>query len=429
MRWCVRGGPMDAPEPGKPSPRPVRRGTAPIIGAAVAVGLGLVLAAVLLIGAGGRKSKRPTAPAAPAASAPAASAPAASPPVSSPPAKPAPATERFGVSVNRLFNDGTYTAHQIDSQLTALRATGATIARSDALWEATEPAAPVGGVHHYDWSFDDAIATALANHDLQWLPIIDYSAPWAELSPGSEHSPPSSPAGYAAYAAAFAARYGTGGSFWGAHPDLTARPVDTFEIWNEPDSPHFWSPTPSPLRYADLYRSARDAIMAADPSARVIIGGLSNPGSFLPALLAAAPNLRGRVDGVGIHPYAPEPLQVLSTVGRARATLVALGLGSVPLYVTEFGWPTQPPHSEDWAPQRLRPAYIRGTIATLGHVNCDVAMTVLYTWVTPERNPANREDWFGIQSPAGTGTADARALTTGLRAATADRPEVDLCAP
>ena len=149
----------------------------------------------------------------------------------------------------------------------------------------------------------------------------------------------------------------------------------------------------------------------------------------LAELLAAAPNLRGRVDGVGIHPYAPEPLRVLSTVGRARATLVAVGLGSVPLYVTEFGWPTQPPHSEDWAPQRLRPAYIRGTIATLGHVNCDVAMTVLYTWVTPERNPANREDWFGIQSPAGTDTADARALTTGLRAATADRPEVDLCAP
>jgi hypothetical protein len=54
-------------------------------------------------------------------------------------------------------------------------------------------------------------------------------------------------------------------------------------------------------------------------------------------------------------------------------------------------------------------------------------MTVLYTWVTPERDPANREDWFGINSPAGTATPDVRALTAGLRAAAAGGPEFDVC--
>ncbi|MGZ4182966.1 MAG: hypothetical protein ACXVUL_20065 [Solirubrobacteraceae bacterium] len=417
---------MDGPEPGLGAPRWRWRSWP---GAAVVVvALGAALALALVLSSGGEH--RPAAPAgtAPTGSAPTGSAPAGSTPTATPPAKPAPGAEQFGVSVNRLFNDGTYSPQQIESQLAALHATGATIARSDALWEASEPAAPVGGVHHYDWGFDDAIAAALARHGLRWLPIIDYSATWAESVAGSDHSPPSSAADFAAYAAAVAARYGSGGSFWRAHPDLAPLPVDTFEIWNEPDSPNFWVPAPDAARYADLYRAAREGIFAVDPSARVIVGGLSNPGAFLPALLAAAPDLRDQIDGVGIHPYAPTPGGVIATVARARATLAALGLASVPLYVTEFGWPTLPPHSQDWAPDRLRPRYIQRTITALGHINCGVAMAILYTWVTPQHDPADREDWFGIHSPAGTDTPDVRALTAGLRAAAANAPAVDACA-
>jgi hypothetical protein len=418
---------MDEPDHGSggPGDRHPRGWVAAAAGGAAVV-VAVVVAVVLSSGSGGH-GHAGTATSAPTSSAPTTTAPATPVPPSQPPAKPAPGAERFGVSVNRLFNDGTYSTRQIDSQLAALQATGATIARSDALWEATEPAAPDSGVHHYDWGFDDKIATALARHGLQWLPIIDYSAPWAESVSGNDHSAPSSPADYAAYAGAVAARYGAGGAFWRAHPELRAEPVDTFEIWNEPDSPNFWAPTPDPARYDDLYTRARAAILAADPSARVIIGGLSNPGAFLPALLATGPSLRGHVDGVGIHPYAANPLSVLATVGRARATLAALGLGSVPLYVTEFGWPTLPAHSQDWVPASTRPRYIRSTIAALGHTNCGVAMTVLYTWVTPERDPVNREDWFGIHSPAGTDTPDVRALTTGLRAAAASGPAFDVC--
>ena len=392
---------MDGPDTEPGASRDPRRAWALGIALAVAVAVGIVL--VVVQRPGGQHRAIPA-------------------------AKPASGAQQFGVSVNRLFNDGTYTPVQIDSQLSALHATGATIARSDALWEASEPTAPAGGVHHYVWAFDDAIAAALARHGLRWLPIIDYSAPWAESVAGAEHSPPTSAADFAAYAAAVAARYGPGGSFWSAHPELSAEPIDTFEIWNEPDSPNFWTPTPDPPRYAELYMAARAAILAADPSARVIVGGLSNPGAFLLALLAAAPSLRGAIDGVGIHPYAPTPGTVISTVARARATLAALRLTAVPLYVTEFGWPTLPAHSQDWAPERLRPGYIQRTIATLGHTNCGVAMTILYTWVTPEHNPADREDWFGIRSPAGTDTRDVHALTVGLRAAGAGGPTVAACA-
>jgi hypothetical protein len=334
------------------------------------------------------------------------------------PALAPPAGEAFGVNVNRLFNDRTYTEAQIDAQLAALRATSATVARSDALWEATEPAAPRAGIHHWVWTFDDSIAGALAARGLTWLPILDYSAPWAQSLPGQDHSPPRSAADYAAYAQAFAARYGAGGTFWRDHPQLAARPVTTIEIWNEPDNAEFWKPAPDAANYARLYQSARTAIDAVDPSARVLVGGLVNPPIFLTAMVHALPGLAGHVDGVAIHPYGT-PSVVIDKVRSARATLDALGMGSVPLYVTELGWTTSPPGALDYVQAARRPAWIKRTVDALGHLGCGLAATVLYTWVTPQRNPANSQDWFGIHDPGGATTPSAAAFTAGVQAAAA----------
>jgi hypothetical protein len=344
------------------------------------------------------------------------------------PAQPPPAAEQFGANVGRLFNDRSYTPAQIGAQLAALRQTGATLARSDALWEATEPTPPVGGTHRYDWSFDDSIAASLAAHGLRWLPIIDYSAPWAQSIPGSDHSPPSSAADYAAYAAALAGRYGPGGSFWSAHPGLPQEPIDTYEIWNEPDNSAFWTPSPDAAGYATLYLRARDAITAVQPGARVIVGGLTHPTAFIAAMLAASPTLRGHLDGVAVHPYGANPLAVLAGVRAARLALDSLGIGSVPLYITEFGWTTHPPGALDYLPERLRPGYIERSLAALGHLDCGVAAVLLYAWVTPERDRANPEDWFGIHPPDGAPSPDTAAFAEGLRAAASPGSPISLCA-
>jgi hypothetical protein len=334
------------------------------------------------------------------------------------PALAAPAGEAFGVSVNRLFNDLSYTQPEINAQLAAVRASGATVARSDALWEATEPSAPVGGVHHYVWSFDDQIAGSLAAHGLTWLPIIDYTAPWAESVSGQDHSPPRPDDDYAAYAAAFAARYGPGGAFWRAHPGLAAAPVSTIEIWNEPDNGEFWIPAPSAAGYAALYLAARTAIDAVNPQIRVVVGGLTDPAVFLPAMVRAEPALAGHVDGVAIHPYG-RPTAVLGKVRAARATLDGLGMAAVPLYITEFGWTTDPPTAPDYAPAATRPADILRTVSALGHLDCGIAAALLYTWVTPEHDRSDSQDWYGIanRTDPAAGTADTAAFTAGLAAA------------
>lgn len=350
----------------------------------------------------------------------------AAPVAPGPPGQSPPTQQALGVNVNLLFNGDSYNRAQIAAQLQAVRATGATVARSDAFWESAEPAAPVDGVHHYDWQFDDEVAGALATAGLRWMPILDYTAPWAQSIAGQDHSPPSSAADYAAYGAAFAARYGTGGSFWREHPSLEPEPVQTFEIWNEPDNAQFWTPAPDAARYARLYQQARDAILAADPSGRVVVGGLTRPSTFLPAMLAAVPALRGHLDGIAIHPYG-DPLVLLSKVRAARAAINSLKLGPVPLYVTEFGWTTRPRGTVDYAPESARPGYLVTTLGALGHLNCGIAAALLYTWVSPESDPSNGQDWYGISNPSGGTTPDVAAFTAGLKAAAAPRSTIDLC--
>ncbi len=390
-----------------------RPGRAAIVAVAALAALAALAAGIVIaVSSGGPEPRHRAAPAAP---------PTAAPPPAAPPtaALPAPAGPAFGINVNRLFNDRTYTPAQIAAQLAAVRATGATLARSDAFWEAAEPHAPVAGRHVYDWSFDDQVAGSLAAEGLTWLPILDYSAPWAESVAGQDHSPPRSDADYAAYAGAFAARYGSDGTFWRAHPGLTPEPVGAIEIWNEPDNPAFWLPHPDAAAYGRLYLDARAAIDAAHPGIRVLVGGLTNATGFLPALVQAAPQLSGHVDGVAVHPYG-RPGVVVARVRGARAALVGLGMGAVPLYITEFGWTTQPPGAIGYAPARRRPAEIVGVLTTLGHLACGVAATLLYTWVTPERNPADPQDWFGIANPTdpSAGTPDTAAFAAGLRGAT-----------
>lgn len=336
-----------------------------------------------------------------------------------PPGESQPSQIQFGVNVGSLFNGNLYPPAAIAAQLAALRLTGATLARADAPWEASEPQRPRAGAHRYDWRFDDRIASALAAHGLNWLPVIDYSAPWAQSVPGQDHSPPSSPADYAAYAAAFAGRYGPGGSFWSSHPGLPQHPVGTYEIWNEPDSPDFWYPTPDPARYDALFMAARAAIKAAQPAARVIVGGLAHPSSSIPALIGAMPSVAHVLDGVAIHPYGPTPAAVVQNVRGARAALGALGLSGVPLYVTEFGWSTSPPGGFDYLPESLRADYIEQTLGELGHLDCGLAAVLLYAWTTPQRDRSNSGDWFGISPPDGGQSADVRAFVQGLHAATA----------
>ena len=308
-------------------------------------------------------------------------------------------SEQFGVNAGMMFNGGRYSRAQIDAQLASLARTGATVVRSDALWEDSEPNPPLGILRRYNWTLDDLIVSSLAQHGLRWLPIIDYSTPWARAVPGQIHSPPSSVSEFASFAAAVASRYGPGGSFWLENQGLKPLPVLTYEIWNEPDNPAFWYPSPNPAAYANLYGAARGAIQSKQAGARVIIGGLTRPAWFLADMLATDPGLRGQIDGVAIHPYGATPNRVFVGVRSARLAMNserARGRAAV----RNGGRLDHARHERPGLGHGGRaPGYISETVSTLAHSDCGIAGVMLYTWTTLDRNPANPQDWFGI-SPA-----------------------------
>jgi hypothetical protein len=311
----------------------------------------------------------------------------------------------FGVSVNRIINDDFTPAHW-NAPLRAVRANGITQVRTDAFWMWAEARPPRHGVHRYDWRRLDAVAGALASHRLRWLPILDYSAIWAATYKGNYHSPPRSNADYAAYAHAFAKRYGRGGSFWRSHPRLPSLPVTDYEIWNEPNNGQFfWKPKPDAAHFADMYLRARAAIHAVDPRSTVVVGGLVARPSFVMAMYAARPGLRGNVDALGWHAYAPRVEGLLNGLRELRAALELEGEANLPVHVTELGWPTA---GDDPTVLRepARAAALETAADRIARSDCGVSALIAYTWRTPRHDRTG----FGIRRPDGRPGPSSRAF-------------------
>jgi hypothetical protein len=318
------------------------------------------------------------------------------------------------------------TPAQLDAQLAAMQSQRVRVLRSDATWGSLQPQAPVPGRPGYDFSRQDAQVAALAAHHITWLPILDYSAPWAARRPGDWRSPPADPASFAAYAGAVAARYGVGGSFWTDHPSLPNLPVRSYEVWNEENGTYFWDTGPDPAAYARLYLAAHAAIHRLDPGARVAVGGLiASPAQgidaarYLAEMVADVPALRGRLDAVGLHPYADSATGVVAGVVSLRRELDGLGDRAIPIEVTEFGWRTGPTSLES-----RRATMMRAVATSLGRSDCGVSLLAPYTWETPA-GTAQDGDW-GLVGTTGLRPAG-RAWFAALHGAPR-RPAATTCA-
>lgn len=228
--------------------------------------------------------------------------------------------------------------------LAAMAAGGLRVARLDAPWQSAEPEAPTAtGEHRYDWRRNDEIAASLAAHGIRWYPILAYSAKWASSRPGDHMAAPADPANFAAYARAFAARYGENGDFWHEHPELPRMPVDAYEIWNEPNAEQFWpGQDTAPERYAELFVLTRQAIREVDAHTRVVVGGLldanaTDPNVFLTRMVRHRPELRRSASAVGYHPYHQEAGAIIGGINALRRTMVQLDMAAVPIEVSEVG--------------------------------------------------------------------------------------------
>lgn len=165
-------------------------------------------------------------------------------------------------------------------------------------------------------------------------------------------------------------KYGPGGSFWSGKP--YAKPVTTWEIWNEPNLATYTPANETPgekvsaaeaKAYGEFFVFTSKAIHKVQPSAQALVGGLYLGGWTEPGMeeyvsaLYKAPGIASEVGGVSIHPYAftqkAQITEFASEVINIRTVLNRQSQGSSkPLWITELGWPVpaSPAQEKEWAP-------------------------------------------------------------------------------
>jgi hypothetical protein len=180
----------------------------------------------------------------------------------------------------------------------------------------------------------DALMTLVASAHLRLYPVMGL--------PKSNGAAADARA-MAQFVTSFAQRYGRGGWFWRAHPQLPYLPVLSYEIGNEPDvspnspsdevSLHYWNPGD----FALVYQTAKDALHAVQPDATAVVGGvldssevsLSRAESYLTAIKSP--------DAVGYHPYLYFRDSMVADTLALRAWLNKHGDLGVPIDINEFG--------------------------------------------------------------------------------------------
>ena len=283
---------------------------------------------------------------------------------------------------------GWWSSGQVLSSLDALYAAGGRVGRADSDWANAEPNAPVDGHHAYNWAYDDMIVGEMAQARLRWEPTLEATPKWAEvhrrdvlyLKSGRFITPlpPANNKNFAAYATAFMRRYGARGSFWAAHPTLPYVPVNTVEVWNEPDNNHNWGPHVDLQEYAKMYEVVRSAVRRVNRGTRVVSGGLAWTRSSLPRLLKA---FKGkRLDAVAVHPYAATPRRTVSLVRYALAQLRKYKRRSTPLVVNEYGWTST---ADTWGSTNPRSVTRYVYEALVGLSKLRIAQILPFEWTNP----------------------------------------------
>lgn len=197
-----------------------------------------------------------------------------------------------------------------------IRSLGADWVRLDMSWEQIEP---YRGVWRFD--FWDSLVRISSHYDLQILPVISRTPCWASSNPDSDRYcayPPADLGDFRDFIEKVVERYG--------------RRIYCWEIWNEPDA-RYW--IGSPKEYCRLLEAARSVLKASDPSAKLILGGISCTGfSFLKELIALG--ALNAVDILGIHLYGQDADKALKQF-EYFMRIIDQSETAKPVWITEIG--------------------------------------------------------------------------------------------
>ncbi|HYU59383.1 MAG TPA: glycosyl hydrolase [Solirubrobacterales bacterium] len=229
------------------------------------------------------------------------------------------------------------------------------------LWPQIEPSDD-----EYDWTTLDPIVAEAAENGIEMLPFVYGTPSWAVgdclgLEPlVCQRIPPLSSEdakhAWQDFLHDLVSRYGPDGSFWSDDSDVfdpPKLPITRWQIWNEPSSPSFYQPKPSPQGYGELVKLSHDAITEVDPDAEIVLAGLfrtpqkgqaeeGGPSEFLRELYAVE-GIEDDFDAIALHPYATNLNQITTLFDQVLPTMREAGDADKPIWITELGWSSAPP--------------------------------------------------------------------------------------
>ena len=208
--------------------------------------------------------------------------------------------------------------------LDACRRAGATVLRISFSWSEMEPEPG-----RYDFAFwDEVVPLAVDEYRIRVIPYVCYTPAWASAEPAAATvwtTPPRDPADFGRFVGALVRRYKVRLHSW--------------ELWNEPDIPEFWTGTPA--QFAALLREGSRAVRAADPTARVVLGGIAKHPEYLRTLLRDE-GVSPLVDVINCHAYFEtwhgDPIEALTTYIRRISDLIAEHGAGQALWMAEVGY-------------------------------------------------------------------------------------------
>jgi hypothetical protein len=263
-----------------------------------------------------------------------------------------------------------------------------------------------------DFSSSDAMVEAAAKRHLAVLPVVEGTPGWAQMY---QHysAPPGDLAAVGRFFGALVRRYGPEGAFWVERPDLPRVPIRTWQIFNEPTLPGFWSEQPFAKSYVRVLRAAERAVHAADPHATVVLAGL--PGrSWRDLRSIYQAGGRGHFDAVALHPYTAKPADVLRVVRRVRRVMRAHRDKRLPVWITEFTWTARGKVAEPFAldttetGQASRLANVLGRFVAARR-QARIARVFWYTWLSDEA-VESAFSWSGLRRVHAGSAVDTPAL-------------------
>ncbi len=229
-----------------------------------------------------------------------------------------------------------YDDRELESVLARIADDGFVWVRQSFIWSEIDP-----GDGDYDWSTPDRVVAAVGGFpELRLVAVVEDDPP----------APPDDPDRFAAFVAAFAARY--------------ADEVEAYQIWDEPNLAAKWGGGPvSPIAYGSLLARTAPAIRAADPDARILLAGLAPTAEAGPENLSEVRYLErlyqagaaSTFDVVAAKPYGfntgpgdrrvDESILNFSRILLLRQVMVEHGDGDKAIWASHWGWNALP---EDW---------------------------------------------------------------------------------